>query len=285
MRAYGIVHTTFWTSETTHGLTDDGKLLSLYLLTGPHTTALGCFRIPDGYVMGDLQWSIERVKKGFTELLVKGFSERCETTNWVLIRTYLKWNPPENPNQRKALRKLAEQIPDNASIKNAIEALINQHCGPSQQLELISEPKANIRTVSEQFQNPIPNQEQEQKQNQNQNQNQIQNESCGERQAPPHVSPLVSRLPLIDGSIHHVRESDVEKWSGQYPAINVRTELGKMAGWLDGNPKNRKTTRGVMAFIHRWLARAQDDAPRVGGSGNGTQSLSASERMRRKVKA
>ena len=33
-----------------------------------------------------------------------------------------------------------------------------------------------------------------------------------------------------------------------------------MIGWLDGNPKNRKTPRGIGRFINGWLCRAQDSA-------------------------
>ena len=31
-----------------------------------------------------------------------------------------------------------------------------------------------------------------------------------------------------------------------------------MIGWSEANPQNRKTKRGALAFINRWLAREQD---------------------------
>lgn len=34
-----------------------------------------------------------------------------------------------------------------------------------------------------------------------------------------------------------------------------------MYGWLDSNPRNRKTARGIKRFITSWLGRAQDRAP------------------------
>ena len=33
-----------------------------------------------------------------------------------------------------------------------------------------------------------------------------------------------------------------------------------MIGWLDANPKNRKTRLGIRRFINGWLSRAQDSA-------------------------
>lgn len=111
MRDYGKVYSTFWSSATTGDLSDDGKLLALYLMTCTHATIAGVFRLPDGYVAEDLRWSIERVGKGFQELLSKGFANRCATTKWVWVRRHLEWNQPENPNQRKSAAKVALSVP------------------------------------------------------------------------------------------------------------------------------------------------------------------------------
>jgi hypothetical protein len=81
---------------------------------------------------------------------------------------------------------------------------------------------------------------------------------------PPAVSDdAVIRLPLNDGTEHGVKESDIEKWSGLYPAVDVMGELRKMLGWLDANPKNRKTKSGIGRFIAGWLSREQDRAKKV----------------------
>ncbi|MGC8537154.1 MAG: hypothetical protein ACP5QR_16825 [Rhizomicrobium sp.] len=117
MRDYGRVYTTFWSSADIRALSDDAKLLALYLLTSPHTTIIGAFRLPDGYVTEDLGWSAQRVRKGFDELFRKGYANRCETVKWAWIRKFLEWNAPENPNQWKAARKLAAQIPADCSWK------------------------------------------------------------------------------------------------------------------------------------------------------------------------
>lgn len=118
MREYGRVHCAFWTSHDMRSLSEDGRALALYLLTCPHTTLIGICRLPDGYVSEDLQWTNERVAKGLLELFQKGFSNRCETTKWIWIRKYLEWNAPENPNQWKAARRIAAQIPDDCVWKS-----------------------------------------------------------------------------------------------------------------------------------------------------------------------
>ncbi|ECC6875960.1 Ig domain-containing protein [Salmonella enterica subsp. enterica] len=88
MRDYGKVNSSFWTSESIRSLSDDGRMLSLYLLTSPHANMTGCFRLPDGYVCEDLQWDKNRVSEGFEELSRNGFAIRDKATRWVLIPGY-----------------------------------------------------------------------------------------------------------------------------------------------------------------------------------------------------
>ena len=68
MREYGIIHTAYWSSIDVQAMTDTGKLLGAYLLTGPHSNGIGAYRLPDGYVMADLGWTTETLAKGFAEL-------------------------------------------------------------------------------------------------------------------------------------------------------------------------------------------------------------------------
>ena len=84
--------------------------------------------------------------------------------------------------------------------------------------------------------------------------------SCAERENPdsPPQEPSVFTLPLNDGTEHQVTKADYDRYASLYPAVDVMQELRKMAGWLDGNPKNRKTKSGIRRFINSWLARAQD---------------------------
>lgn len=65
-------------------------------------------------------------------------------------------------------------------------------------------------------------------------------------------------LSLVDGTEYNVPLSKIENWSTAFPAVDVKQELLKMASWLDSNPKNRKTRRGINHFINNWLSRTQD---------------------------
>ncbi len=164
MRDYGKVHTTFWSSETTRSMSEDGRALGLYLLTCTHGTLAGIFRLPDGYVCEDMQWTPERVCKGFEELLAKGFATRCATTKWVWVIKHLEWNPPENPNQKKSAMKLAHQIPDECSWKSVFMRDCGEYFGlpvPStfkplaNPSETLSKPVAVAVTVTEEPNPPV----------------------------------------------------------------------------------------------------------------------------------
>ena len=70
-------------------------------------------------------------------------------------------------------------------------------------------------------------------------------------------------LPLIDNTLYQISEEKVNEWQQVYQAIDVKNELEMMKCWLNANPKNRKTRKGVERFIVSWLNRSQDKAPRV----------------------
>ncbi|MEY9435549.1 hypothetical protein [Bradyrhizobium elkanii] len=66
------------------------------------------------------------------------------------------------------------------------------------------------------------------------------------------------------GKVEQLADSVVEKWQAAYPAIDVRAEIARAEAWLLANPKNRKSD--LPRFLNNWLNRAQDRAPRAGGS-------------------
>ena len=163
MRDYGKVFTSFWTSETTRALSEDGRSLALYLLTSPHTNMIGVFRVPNGYVSEDLQWGFERVSKGFANLSDKRFASRDESSMWVVIHKHLEWNPIENPNQAKSALKLLEAVPQSLALKPRVAKNLWASCDKFRD-KLPADFWNRLGTLTK----PFPNQEQEQEQEQEQ---------------------------------------------------------------------------------------------------------------------
>lgn len=147
------MHSAFWSSADVQALSDDGKMLALYLLTCSHGTIAGVCRMPDGYAAEDLKWTSGRVSKGFEELFSKGFATRCEATKWVWVAKFLQWNPPENPNQWKAVWKVVGQIPPQcvwrADFLRNLAVLSGTEPPPeSNPCETLSEPFRNLSSIS-----------------------------------------------------------------------------------------------------------------------------------------
>lgn len=125
MREYGQIQCSFWTDPDIQGLSDSAARLAAYLLTGPHSNGLGCYRLPNGYIEADFGWNSERVSKGFHELFQIGFCTRCEATNFLLMPKFLRWNPISNDNVAKARVKEFDAVPKKASIyKDLCESIL-----------------------------------------------------------------------------------------------------------------------------------------------------------------
>lgn len=66
------------------------------------------------------------------------------------------------------------------------------------------------------------------------------------------------QIILNDGTFYPVTLQDVEEFRQYYPAVDVESEIRKVAAWSKNNPTKRKTRGGVRKFINGWLSRAQD---------------------------
>lgn len=127
MREYGQIQSAFWTNPDIQAISNEAKLLAVYLLTGPHSNGLGCYRLPDGYVQADFGWTAQTLSKGFGELYRIGFSERCSETFFIVIPKFLKWNPISNPKVAAARIKEFETIPKNSSIYKTLCDSLLEH--------------------------------------------------------------------------------------------------------------------------------------------------------------
>jgi hypothetical protein len=96
MRIYGKVKITFWDDDRIKKLPDTAKLLALYCLTCEHSNAIGCFRLPVGYIETDLGWNNAKAEGALTELIDSGFALYDQSSAYLLMPRYLEHNPIEN---------------------------------------------------------------------------------------------------------------------------------------------------------------------------------------------
>jgi hypothetical protein len=64
-------------------------------------------------------------------------------------------------------------------------------------------------------------------------------------------------------------KSKLSEYLEAYPDLDVRAEIRKSRQWIRDNPTNRKTAKGMPAFLNRWLSRAQNNGGRNAGTRSG----------------
>lgn len=125
-RQYFKVGPSFWTD---HAWNDDERLVALYLLTCPHRTTEGLFRLPLAYAVTDLGWTERRFDKAFACLVADGFVEYDNDASVCWIVNALKWQAPGNPNQAKAAVRALQQLPQTPLLNRfaAVGSTLSKH--------------------------------------------------------------------------------------------------------------------------------------------------------------
>lgn len=108
---YTRIDELIWKDAKLKKISNESKLLFIYLLSCQHRNVLGLYNLPKYYVQGDLGYSLETVSKGLLELFNNGFITYDEESETVLVNNFLKYNPLENPNQVKGALKVMPTIP------------------------------------------------------------------------------------------------------------------------------------------------------------------------------
>lgn len=109
---YSKLHETFWSDLKRKGVSTEGKLLFIYLISSPHHNMIGLYYIPLAYAAADLSWDQDTVWKGLGELSEKGFISYDQEAEMVLVRNYLRYNKLDNANVEKAAVSTATKLPE-----------------------------------------------------------------------------------------------------------------------------------------------------------------------------
>lgn len=255
MRVYGSVHSCFWANPANQKLSDQAKLLAIYLLTGPHSNMLGCFRLPDGYVNEDLNWNNRITKNAFTQLANADFLIRDQQTSWVLIYEFLKWNSIQNPKQAIGIQKIFDQIPSHLCISEPlIKSLIKYGKYLSKEfLDRLS--NKNIENKGYQkgtdtlygFEHADKEQDQDQNQNQEEEQDHIQEQEKISLSGKPDIVCLKNYLN---------KKNEKNVWSENHK--NLKSQAIEVLQFL--NEKTNRSYRPVDSNLKLIIARLKSGA-------------------------
>lgn len=268
MREYGQVQCAFWQSDDALNTSDAGKLLAVYLLTGPHSNGIGCYRCPDGYVMADLGWSAERVSEGFAELSRNGFAYRFDGV--VFLPNFLRWNRVANGNVATARLAEFDALPKGEAKARTAASILKhvKHLSNEARTVLQTVAETVSETVSETVRGTVCQPEPNPTQREPREEKKLLASSA--EPTPPAAlipaEPPVATFLLNDGSEFPISRDEAREFADLYPAVDVPQELRAVKAWCKANPKNRKTRGGALRFVNSWLARAQNNARASGNS-------------------
>jgi hypothetical protein len=127
VRAYGTYPTARWTDPRLSALNTTSKLIDAYLFTSPHTTMIGCFRVPLAYIAVDLGIPHESVVECINELVRARLIAYDNVLSIVLIPEFFESGQGWNGNQCIAAIKVALQIPKELSFYDQFLRILVPH--------------------------------------------------------------------------------------------------------------------------------------------------------------
>ncbi len=246
-------------------LPPSGQSLFIYLLTSPFTGIIpGLFKAGRAAMAEELGWMTEDFDLALGEALALGMVKADMQARVFWLPNAAKHNPPASLNVVKSWVRAFELLPDcplKWEARDSLKAVcygVSRAMGEAFDMALPL-PKDMPSTLPSCIQRAV-NSKQILK-----DKNILPDADKSQHQAN---DPVFISLPLADGvSFFEVTESYFREQLNLYPGINIEQEFRNMCGWLNSNPKKRKTERGIKRFITTWLQRSQDQ-PRSFYGGN-----------------
>lgn len=120
-KGFNMLYPDIWRSKRFQALDSDGKLLLFYFMTCQHQNAAGTFRIPDGYVIADLKWSIDAYHAALAQLTeAKLVAYDTETTE-LYVSGWFRFCPPTNDNHASGIMNRIGDL-DSDNVREVMEA-------------------------------------------------------------------------------------------------------------------------------------------------------------------
>lgn len=263
---YRRISVRFWTDERVRKLTPlapSGQALWLYLLSGPHTSAIpGVFVCGRAALAEALDWDLEAFDACLAQLTREGLVRFDKASRLWFIPNALRHNPPANPNVVTGWRNVWMLLPEGEVLDQIGTTMLAT-------LQALSKPCAEAfakvlgkafakplaKASGEASETPSPKQEQEQEQEQEQKQN----------QPSSSASPTGKRATLPTCDNDGIVAAYHDKLP-QLPPVRLQTEkrlkaMRKRWQWVLSERRENGTTRAstaaeAMDWFTRFFERA-----------------------------
>lgn len=152
-RVYRKVYLRLWRHRAFAALSDGEKLLTLYLVSGPQTNAIGCYYFSPGLACEDLGISPPQLRRRLDRVLA-AFGWQHDTENRLIwITSWLRWNKPNGVNAAKAWHAEIDGLPE-CEAKRWLRDAIGTPSGRRRDAVATQEQEQEQEQDREQYQPP-----------------------------------------------------------------------------------------------------------------------------------
>lgn len=157
---YRKISVQIWNDQKFRQLSDDGKLVFIFVLTHPHMSAIGGMRGTTEGLAAELKWSPKRLSEAFREATERDMVRYDEEACLMILPNFIKHNRPESPNVVVSWQKAFEEMPESYLKFELFQCIERQSAAFP---DTFAKAFGSLR---EAFEKSMPNQEQEQEQEQ-----------------------------------------------------------------------------------------------------------------------
>ena len=126
MARYRKIDPRIWNDAKFSSLSNDAKLLFLYLLTSPQTQMIGAVPMRAESVAAELGFDTKRYGIRYQELYKLGIAE-YDDRGLYWVKNFLKYNSPDNPKVVISWRECLDFLPECPLLKKLIDSA-KAHC-------------------------------------------------------------------------------------------------------------------------------------------------------------
>lgn len=218
---YRKISVQIWNDKKFRQLSDDGKLVFIFVLTHPHMSAIGGMRGTTEGLAAELKWSPKRLSEAFREATERDMVRYDEEACLMILPNFIKHNRPESPNVVVSWQKAFEEMPESYLKFELFQCIERQST---------AFPDAFVKafgSLREAFEKSMPNQEQEQEQEQE------------ERICRVPVGNPTARAPVQSQKPEQIPYAEIishlnERCGCQYKPTSQATRRMVKARWAEG---------------------------------------------------
>lgn len=265
MRQFGILPTEFWRDPKIRSLEPRTRLVAVYLYAGPHTNAIGCFRLPLSYIEEDLAIQRRFVQKAVKELVDISFLRFDDDSRYFVLNNFLQsraQNWLKNPNNFKSALRELNEIPESIPFREEISLQLAAFKGEGSNGDTNDDlTPSGCRTH---------NGKEDGKEDGNGNEKGDEKEDAPCAAASPSDPfsfdpfnpslPSSLSFPLKDGGELELDRDEMNGWQVHFRHIVVPIRLKHHLEWFQKNPNKRMNAANTKKKLFDWLATDNREA-------------------------